>query len=118
MKLRLNVVYEDEPEAIVETPDGRRWRRLGHCSRCGECCCTGDPFGGSLGEPAVQGACFYFRWVTPPRGDDRGTGVCIDRTNPYYVMGANTWPSKPSHVEPYKHCTYRFEEVLPGDGSE
>lgn len=87
--------------------DGVAWVRSGECNRCGECCRSGDPFGGEAGTPVVEGACPFYRV------DADGLGGCADRTsgNLYYTNGCAKWPSLPAHVVDYPSCSYVFTRV-------
>ena len=80
------------------------WRRVGDCNRCGECCRSGDPFGGTLGPPAVVGACAKLV-------RDGVAFACSDRSGAYYLSGCASWPNDPKHIAPYPSCSYRFEPV-------
>lgn len=90
---------------VYEHEDGDTYVRTGECSRCGECCMSGDPFLGALGEAAIPGACPLLR-----REPD-GLYSCTDRTNPYYLNGPNVWPTHPDQIVNYPSCTYRFERI-------
>jgi hypothetical protein len=79
--------------------------RTGECCRCGECCVDGDPFGGTMGEPEIQGACFLLKLLPD------GLHACKDRENPLYLNGCNVWPSHPAQIVDKPSCTYSFEQV-------
>lgn len=95
--LKLPVV---SAELIVAGSDGL-YRREGECSRCGDCCKTGDPF--SV-PPESAPACRLYR-------ERDGVGECTDRAHPLYLNGCNVWPTKPEHLRDYPRCTYRFVRV-------
>lgn len=79
--------------------------RTGECSRCGECCRTGDPFAGTMGKPEIAGACVLLALLPD------GLHACKDRQNPYYLNGCNVWPTHPGHISDKPSCTYKFERV-------
>jgi hypothetical protein len=104
-------VLQSEPEVeSLDVRDGSRWRRTGHCCRCGQCC-EGDPFSGEEGTPAVAGMCPVFRWETAPTADSPGIGACSNREHRYYLGGCNAWPSLPEHIEDKPLCTFRFQRI-------
>lgn len=90
--------YSEEPEREFVS-GGVRWKRTGHCCRCGECC-RGNPFTGLNG-----GYCPLFRWVAEREGE------CADRKHWYYLAGCCEWPSKPEHLLDKPECTYSFSRV-------
>jgi len=79
------------------------WIRKGECNRCGECCSSGDPFLGAMGEPEIPGACPLLALLP------EGFHICKDRRHPYYLAGCNVWPSQPEHIVDYPSCSYTFE---------
>ncbi len=91
--------------------DGVAWLRSGECNRCGECCRSGDPFGGAMGAPLVAGACPYL--VAVP-----GMHFCRDRSpaNAYYTNGCAKWPSLPAHITDYPSCSYVFTRIEVTEG--
>jgi len=78
------------------------WVREGECNRCGECCKSGDPFGGAEGIGEFPGACPLLVTVD-------GNLACSNRQHPYYLAGCNVWPSIPEHIVDYPSCSYTFE---------
>ena len=96
-------IYADPSD--FEQVDGT-WRRHGTCNRCGQCCRSGDPFNGEHGEPAVEGACPFYR-------EENGLGACSERTeaNTYYANGCVHWPNHPSQITDYNLCSYTFEKI-------
>lgn len=85
-------------ETVYTDPaTGIRWRRVGYCCRCGECCIDGD------GTP-----CPIYKLF---RREPNGTATCTDRNHPFYLGGCNTFPVRPVDVEPFPSCTYSFEQV-------
>ena len=88
--------------------DGDTYIRTGECCRCGQCCMTGDPFEGELGEPAIEGACPLLKLAAD------GLYACSDRMNSYYLKGCNVFPSHPDQVADKPGCSYKFELVNNG----
>lgn len=90
------------------------WVRKGECNRCGDCCKSGDPFNGELGEGEIKGVCPMFKVVN-------GLGTCkvksrevLANSHIYlenYIKSCEIWPSIPEHVELYPNCSYSFEWV-------
>ncbi len=102
MPVHLPVVHAHEEVVDHEDETGAVWRRVGSCSGCGACC-KGDPFGGTLGTPVVEGACAMYR---------EGVG-CSDKSeaNPYYASACAKWPTHPHQTADKPDCSYRFERV-------
>lgn len=90
--------------AVTFTYDDATFVRTGECCRCGQCCMTGDPFEGALGEPEIPGGCALLTLL--PDGH-----ACKDRQNSYYLSGCNVWPSHPGHIVDKPGCSYKFERV-------
>lgn len=84
--------------------DGSVYVRTGECNRCGECCRTGDPFNGEMGEPAIPGACPLLALLD-------GIHTCTDRSNEYYLKGCNVWPTHPNQIIDKPSCSYKFERI-------
>lgn len=80
------------------------WVREGECNRCGECCKSGDPFNGELGEPEIKNSC-------PLLTIKEGVFTCKDRQHPYYLGGCVIWPTEPRQIENYPSCSYTFKWV-------
>lgn len=112
-------VLQDEPVQDLGE-NGATWRRSGNCNRCGECCCSGDPFNGELGPPKVEGACPLFArdhenlGTCAVRGEE--SSVLLDAASlvagrHYNEIACLPWPSHPRHIESYPNCSYKFERV-------
>lgn len=99
---RLPIIEETR---IFTHENGEEWERKGSCNRCGQCCRSGDPFNGTLGVPAIEGACALYVEVD-------GLGTCLDRTNPYYQNGCAHWPSHPDHIADKPGCSYVFSKEI------
>lgn len=95
------------------------WVRKGECNRCGDCCMSGDPFNGELGEGEIKGVCPLFKFVYE---DGKKLGTCKVRTGEvskdshvyiknYTTNACELWPSIPEHVAMYPNCSYSFEWV-------
>jgi hypothetical protein len=96
------------------------WVRSGECNRCGECCLTGDPFGGIFPPGAVHTACPLFYYSTNANGATIGT--CSVRTgeisksvheyvNNYTTIACDYWPFAPEQIANYPSCSYTFTWV-------
>jgi len=92
----MTITFDHGPNGIFE--------RSGECCRCGQCCMTGDPFEGEMGEPEISGAC-------PLLSFHAGLYTCIDRQNPYYLNGCNVFPTHPGQISDKPGCSYKFQKV-------
>jgi hypothetical protein len=88
----------------VQDRNGVTWLRLGECNRCGACCKSGDPYGGTVPQGPVAGAC-------PLYTENAGIGTCTNREDYYYSNACAHWPSLPAHIVNYPLCSYTFEQV-------
>lgn len=94
---------------IENSITGEVWERTGECNRCGECCNTGDPFQGEMGDAPVHGACPLFQWAEP------GRGRCSDRQNHYYLNACAPFPSNPDQIADKPGCSYTFRKLSDGN---
>lgn len=93
---------------VFTDSEGKRWRRLGSCNWCGDCC-VGDPFDGAMGPASEPGMCPALKRMSD------GTRICSlhGTDNAYWNSACKHWPTKPGHVtqEHLPRCSLKFEEV-------
>jgi hypothetical protein len=89
------------------------WIRSGTCNRCGDCCKSGDPFNGELGEGEIKNACPLLKMITE-NGVQLATckiRVGEAEENPYHQNACIHWPFAPDQIANYPNCSYTFEWV-------
>ena len=114
MRDSLTVVDKRVDVALVRDTD-KRWRRIGQCKRCGECCKSGDPFAPRVPRSARERPCSYLVQV----GDHYECSAMAmadppERVRRYLELACRKWPTRPRDIRPYPNCGFSFE-LIDGD---
>lgn len=98
---------------FTDPSTGERWRRLGECIRCGECCKGTDP---SIKNPQFtdeERAARQFCDLCPllRQGSDDKFSCAGHGEHPYYLSGCQDHPRSPAELELTPSCSFTFERV-------
>lgn len=95
---------------VINTDErGVRWRRLGECSRCGECCSPDPGVGYFTAAERASATCEGF---CPLYRHDGERASCAGHgTHQFYLGGCVDHPKLPGDLATTPSCSYSFVRV-------
>ena len=90
---------------------GVAWRRVGECSRCGECCAPDPSVGGGYFTAAEKASATVAGFCPLYRHDGERAACAGHGSHPFYLGGCVAHPRLPRDLVATPSCSYRFERV-------
>jgi len=81
----------------------RGLKRVGYCSKCGDCCRSGHGMWFNLNDIYDFGVDKRYKYCSAL---DKETNLCTIHKNKRWIC--KCWPMLPEHIEKFPNCTYKF----------